>query len=158
MGNEKGIRCNTGAVPAAVCPLKVSDSSATIRQLTDGKVQKTGRARRPAVIHYIFFAFGKNSKDELQFIVIHFLYCTESRQINKKLSCMEKVCPRCCKSFCCRNDDIMECWCLYEPIDPELRRFLADNFSGCLCAECITDLRKSFLNYQQLIIIENESY
>ena len=71
---------------------------------------------------------------------------------------MEKVCPRCCKSFCCRNDDILECWCLLEPIDAELRKFLADNFSGCLCAGCITDLRERFLNYQQLINIEDESY
>ncbi len=71
---------------------------------------------------------------------------------------MEKVCPRCNQSFICRNDVILECWCLQEPINSELRKFLADNFSGCLCANCIIQLRKQLSNYQQQLIFENEKY
>ena len=80
--NEKGIRCNAGAVPAAVSPITVSESNATVPKFRDGKVQITGRARRPADFDKLFFAFGINSKSETHLIVIHFHYSTGSRSIN----------------------------------------------------------------------------
>ena len=55
--DEKGIRCNTGAVPAAVSPNTVSESNTTVTRNRDGKVQNTGRARRPAEIRCIIFCF-----------------------------------------------------------------------------------------------------
>ena len=125
----------------------------------DGKASKRRRARIPAEIHYNIFCFpGKVAKMNCNSLLFIFSIEQKAGNLTREFSVMEKVCPRCCKSFNCRNDDILECWCLCEPIDAELRKFLADNFSGCLCAECITDLRKSFLKSQQLIIIENESY
>jgi len=70
---------------------------------------------------------------------------------------MEKVCPRCYEAFVCKNDQILECWCLKEPISSDLRKFLADNFSGCLCVKCISDLTKVLHKLQQQIIFENEN-
>jgi hypothetical protein len=73
MGNEKGIRCNTGAVPAAVSPLMVSDSNTTVPVNGMGRFRKPDEPEDLPKIHYNFFAFGNNSKSELQFIVSHFL-------------------------------------------------------------------------------------
>ncbi len=69
---------------------------------------------------------------------------------------MEKVCPRCYKSFLCRNDQILECWCLNEPINSDLRKFLADNFTDCLCAICILDLRKRLEIFSNNYFINEE--
>ena len=101
-----------------------------------------------------FFAFGDNSKSELQFIVIHFLYLKKAGKSKHELF-MEKVCPCCFESFVCRNDNILECWCLNEPMDSLFRNFLAEIFSGCLCANCITDLRKRFISNQHQLSIGN---
>lgn len=69
---------------------------------------------------------------------------------------MEKVCPRCKESFQCRNDQIEECWCLTEPIDSGFRRFLAEKFHDCLCANCISGLRRNFNHFEQYLNLENE--
>ena len=69
---------------------------------------------------------------------------------------MEKVCPCCNGSFVCQNDQIGECWCLFEPINSGFRKFLADNFSGCLCRRCISDLRGKFSMYEHQFNWENE--
>ena len=70
---------------------------------------------------------------------------------------MDKICPRCRQSFVCRNDNIMECWCLMEPISVSVREHLDQNFKGCLCHDCIEVISKCLIhNYQPQIIIENE--
>jgi len=74
MSNEKGIRLKSGAVPAAVSPLMVSDQMPLFRLLGMGRFRKPDKPEDLPQFATIFFAFGKNSKDELQFIVIHFLY------------------------------------------------------------------------------------
>jgi hypothetical protein len=159
MRNEKGIRFKSGAVPAAVSlNANFLNYKSLFVNRRMGRHQKEGEPEYLPRFTTIFLLSGESSKNELQFIVIHFLYWTESRHINLKLFHMEKVCPRCIKSFICRNDDILECWCLNEPLTSDFRKFLAENFSDCLCAECITDLRKCFSNYQQQITIENENY
>jgi hypothetical protein len=70
---------------------------------------------------------------------------------------MDKICPRCKRSFVCQNDNILECWCVTEQISTSVRQYLAQNFKGCLCQDCIQIINKSLiLNYQPQIIIENE--
>ena len=69
---------------------------------------------------------------------------------------MEKVCPSCGQSFVCKNDRILECWCLKEPLDSNMRKFLSENFSDCLCIICISAFRKCFINYEHQIKYENE--
>jgi hypothetical protein len=74
MSNEKGIRLKSGAVPAAVSPLMVSDQMPLSVSRRMGRFRKPDKPEDLPRFTTIFFAFGKNSKDELQFIVIHFLY------------------------------------------------------------------------------------
>jgi hypothetical protein len=68
--NEKGIRCETGAVPAAVSPLKGSLNQKPLPvDKPGGKVQKTGRARRPAVFQlHNFLLSGKIAKMKCHFL------------------------------------------------------------------------------------------
>jgi hypothetical protein len=74
MGNEKGIRFKSGAVPAAVSPLMVSDQMPLSWLSGMGRFRKPDKPEDLPRFTTIFFAFGKNSKNELQFIVIHFIY------------------------------------------------------------------------------------
>lgn len=70
---------------------------------------------------------------------------------------MDKICPRCMRSFDCQNDNILECWCITEQISASVRKYLAQNFKGCLCRECINIIKISLINnHQPQIIIENE--
>ena len=70
---------------------------------------------------------------------------------------MDKICPRCNQSFVCRNDNILECWCLMESISVSVRAYLARNFTGCLCSLCIDDINKSLIhNYQPQSTFGNE--
>ena len=50
---------------------------------------------------------------------------------------MEKECPRCKKTFECKHEDITNCWCMNTSIEPDAMGFIADNYEGCLCPECI---------------------
>ncbi len=70
---------------------------------------------------------------------------------------MNKICPSCNRTFECRNDNILECWCLNEKIETAAREFMALNFEGCLCRDCIDRINKSLTcNHQTEIITENE--
>jgi hypothetical protein len=72
---------------------------------------------------------------------------------------MDKVCPSCKRSFDCRNDAILDCWCLEVSIPPAMRDYLARKFEGCLCRDCIEFIDKNLFNNQQLkITIENEEH
>lgn len=57
---------------------------------------------------------------------------------------MQKECPRCGNVFICREDNIMECECIYIPLSPEAHDFMANHYKGCLCSECLTDIGKMF--------------
>ena len=56
---------------------------------------------------------------------------------------MEKECPRCKKTFECKHEDIANCWCMTTSIEPDAMGFIADNYEGCLCPECIAELNKA---------------
>ncbi len=72
---------------------------------------------------------------------------------------MVKICPSCHQSFDCRNDNILECWCLEVNIPPDLREYLASNFKGCLCRECIEIINKNIIHINlPKISIENENH
>jgi len=68
--------------------------------------------------------------------------------MNFKCFIMEKICPRCFSSFICRNDNIMECWCLEEKIPVAVREYLSLNFVGCLCKSCIKIINN---NHSQIL-------
>lgn len=53
-----------------------------------------------------------------------------------------KACPRCGRAFLCRGEtDIFSCQCAAVPLAPEDHAYIADRFSGCLCADCLRALR-----------------
>jgi hypothetical protein len=120
-------------------------------------VQKPGRARRPANFAELFFAFGKNSKGELPSLSFIFSIRQKACEISTDSFAMDKVCPCCKRSFECRNDDILECWCLEVSVSRDLRDYLARNYNDCLCRDCIEFIDKSLVyNHQLKITIENE--
>lgn len=55
---------------------------------------------------------------------------------------MEKICPRCGKTFECHHEEIKKCWCMSASIEPDAMNYIADNYSGCLCKECIDELNR----------------
>ena len=57
---------------------------------------------------------------------------------------MIKECPKCGKDFNCRNDEIFECHCIYVPVSAEAQRYLAENFSDCLCNTCLREVAEMF--------------
>ena len=53
---------------------------------------------------------------------------------------MTKNCPRCNKEFECQHK--ATCWCSKYSISDNVRLFLKDNFSDCLCEDCLNALIK----------------
>jgi hypothetical protein len=62
---------------------------------------------------------------------------------------MEKICPRCNAVFTCQNHSIEKCWCFYEPVDGELLNYLAENFDGCICRDCMIEVRINISDNQK---------
>ncbi|RZM06127.1 MAG: hypothetical protein EOO88_53835 [Pedobacter sp.] len=52
----------------------------------------------------------------------------------------EKYCPRCNKRFECKPGSIAACQCVGVNISVELRAFLKERYSDCLCNECLVYL------------------
>ncbi len=46
------------------------------------------------------------------------------------------ACPRCGKPFICYNDD--NCWCKDVQIHPKTQQTISQQYSGCLCGECLS--------------------
>ena len=61
--------------------------------------------------------------------------CT--RAGNSQHCTMEKVCPRCGARFECLRDSITNCHCAGVPLADAVRRFIGDNYEGCLCNGCL---------------------
>jgi hypothetical protein len=49
-----------------------------------------------------------------------------------------KICPRCGRTFQCDKD--LSCWCNRLVIPEKLKEFLRENFTDCLCENCLIDL------------------
>jgi hypothetical protein len=54
-----------------------------------------------------------------------------------------KKCPRCGKIFSCEGTK--DCWCEQLQLDKKLLEFLRQNYSDCLCLECLESLQKTAL-------------
>lgn len=57
---------------------------------------------------------------------------------------MEKICPRCGGCFICSNNSIMDCHCARIPLDATQRHFIAENYKGCLCNDCLRLIQETF--------------
>jgi hypothetical protein len=54
---------------------------------------------------------------------------------------MTKNCPRCNKTFECQHSST--CWCSKYSITDNVRLYLKDNFSDCLCENCLKEIIES---------------
>lgn len=57
---------------------------------------------------------------------------------------MKKVCPRCGATFDCMHNDILSCHCATIGLDVMQRTYLMENYSGCLCHDCLKAVKASF--------------
>ncbi len=57
---------------------------------------------------------------------------------------MEKVCPRCSKTFQCMHDDIANCHCAGIELDSMQRHYLKENYHSCLCHSCLLEVKEFF--------------
>lgn len=62
----------------------------------------------------------------------------------RKDNWMQKVCPRCSADFDCREDSVLECDCVHVILSPQQIEFLAENYNGCLCVECLREIQQDF--------------
>lgn len=51
---------------------------------------------------------------------------------------MTKKCPRCNATFECQHS--ATCWCAKYSLSENLKLFLKDNYSDCLCENCMKEL------------------
>lgn len=46
-------------------------------------------------------------------------------------------CPKCGKAFGCCVEQGGQCWCASVKLSPDNRSYLAANYNGCLCPDCL---------------------
>jgi len=55
---------------------------------------------------------------------------------------MEKTCERCGKSLVCIGD--VNCWCMTVFVPPKVSCYISDNYSDCICNDCINEIKAKF--------------
>ncbi|GAA0556544.1 cysteine-rich CWC family protein [Chitinophaga japonensis] len=61
------------------------------------------------------------------------------------MACHETVtCPRCKSAFECRVGTILRCQCQAVPLTAEERQYISEQYSGCLCADCLQAVKSSY--------------
>ncbi|UII25090.1 cysteine-rich CWC family protein [Fulvivirga maritima] len=56
----------------------------------------------------------------------------------------DKYCPRCNTLFECKVGNIALCQCSKVELTHEQRNYLSSQFSDCLCASCMAELKTEF--------------
>ena len=118
--------------------------------LSVGKASGRESVRRPASSCTIFSPRGLGVKVTKHLIIFFRSRIVLSpRQIAWLIVfvAMEKVCPRCRRRFTCLHESIMDCHCTRISLDAALRAFIAENYDGCLCSECLHTIKDSFYLY-----------
>ena len=57
-----------------------------------------------------------------------------------KLNVMTKTCPRCGKTFECVHS--VDCWCVKVKLTDATKAYLKENYSDCLCKDCLEKLNQ----------------
>lgn len=66
---------------------------------------------------------------------------------------MKKRCPRCGALFDCLHDeDIRLCHCATVELDDQTRKYLKENYSDCLCHNCLIAIKKGFMQMKRLCV------
>ena len=53
-----------------------------------------------------------------------------------------KTCPRCKKAFECKSGNITQCQCYEIELTAELKIFIEQRFTDCLCRDCLQWLQQ----------------
>ena len=59
-----------------------------------------------------------------------------------------KYCPRCQKGFECKADSISECQCATITLTEKERAFISNKFDGCLCVDCLKEIKARKDNFK----------
>lgn len=57
---------------------------------------------------------------------------------------MKKICPRCGKEFECVHS--IDCWCVTIHLSDRAKANLKENYSDCLCKDCLEELNNCVSN------------
>lgn len=60
---------------------------------------------------------------------------------------MKKICPRCQKSFGCREDRTDLCSCTRIYVASGVRDYIKDTYESCLCPDCLKETSRSFHSF-----------
>lgn len=60
---------------------------------------------------------------------------------------MKKICPACKKEFDCKNDET--CWCMKYEYPEELLEKLRNDYSDCLCEDCLKQFMDKYSKENQ---------
>ncbi|WP_162027187.1 MULTISPECIES: cysteine-rich CWC family protein [unclassified Lentimonas] len=52
-------------------------------------------------------------------------------------------CPKCGQSFACCVEQGGKCWCARVALSPDARSYLASQYDGCLCPDCLKAINPS---------------
>ena len=70
---------------------------------------------------------------------------TYPNDVNLGMASHETItCPRCQCSFECRVNAILRCQCQDVTLTEEMRYFIQQQYSGCLCVDCLRDIKAAF--------------
>lgn len=59
---------------------------------------------------------------------------------------MLKRCSKCFESFECKSDNIEKCDCSKIYLPDELKKYISNNYSDCLCLNCLIDIKSNYSN------------
>lgn len=60
----------------------------------------------------------------------------------EKLLIPPDICPRCGKTFSCSKGG--KCWCFEVHLSHQALSFIQQQYSTCLCPDCLQEVKKSF--------------
>lgn len=60
-----------------------------------------------------------------------------------------KTCPRCKQHFECKVGDVANCQCSIFTFTAEEKKFIAERYSECLCANCLNELKNKYVLFRE---------
>ncbi len=57
---------------------------------------------------------------------------------------MKKKCLRCNNCFECLHNNMKDCWCTAITLDNQQLKYVADNYTDCMCNSCLQEIKKGF--------------
>lgn len=128
MRDEKGMGCKTPAVPATVIFVAFTNNHC----LTTGRCEQEESQETCQMRNKLSF----REKERVKQVFFPGLF------IELKV----KKCARCHMEVKCLRDKIQDCDCSKILISNYEQNYIASQYKGCLCNDCLKYLKKEFLN------------